>query len=119
MEFKPNIPIYLQVVDDITYKLLSGKIKLGDKLPSTRDLATMYKINPNTSARIYSELERNGICHTKRGLGTFINSNDNLLSDLRHNSSKQILREFVNSMQGIGYSNIEIAEQLQEFLNNQ
>lgn len=58
MDYKANIPIYLQVIDDIKKRILTGEIKLGDKLPSTRELAVQYTVNPNTAARIYNELEQ-------------------------------------------------------------
>ena len=61
MDYKANIPIYLQVIDDIKKRILTGEIKLGDKLPSTRELAVQYTVNPNTAARIYNELEQCGL----------------------------------------------------------
>ena len=48
MDYKANTPIYLQVIDDIKRRILTGEIKLGDKLPSTRELAVQYTVNPNT-----------------------------------------------------------------------
>ena len=54
MEFKTNIPIYLQVIEDIKQKIIAGTLPLGSKLPSSRELAIEYQINPNTAARIYS-----------------------------------------------------------------
>lgn len=76
MDYKANIPIYLQVIDDIKKRILTGEIKLGDKLPSTRELAVQYTVNPNTAARIYNELEQCGLCYTKRGLKGFISVTD-------------------------------------------
>ena len=48
MEFQSNIPIYLQIMDDIKQQIVSGKLKPGDKLASVRDLAMHYGVNPNT-----------------------------------------------------------------------
>ena len=56
MEFNSRIPIYLQVIDDIKKRLVTGGIEPGAKLPSTRELAVEYNINPNTAARIYREM---------------------------------------------------------------
>ena len=61
MEYKANIPIYLQVIEDIKRRIIIGEIKLGEKLPSTRELAVQYTVNPNTAARIYNELEQEEI----------------------------------------------------------
>jgi DNA-binding transcriptional regulator YhcF (GntR family) len=66
LEFKNNIPIYLQVIDDIKHKIVLGELNLGDKLPSTRELAVMYQINPNTAVRVYNEMELMGLCFTKQ-----------------------------------------------------
>lgn len=118
MEYKSNIPIYLQVIDDIIQKLLSGNIHLGDKLPSTRELAVAYQINPNTAARIYTEMEHMGICHTKRGLGTFVNEDELILSKLRHTSSQKLLSEFVDGMVSIGYTHDTLFDELTNYLKN-
>ena len=59
MDFSNNIPIYIQVIDDIKMNIIKGNIGLGEKLPSGRDLAIQYKINPNTASRVYRELEMN------------------------------------------------------------
>lgn len=75
MEFKTNIPIYLQVIEDIKQKIIAGTLPLGSKLPSSRELAIEYQINPNTAARIYSEMESMGLSYTRRGIGTFVTEN--------------------------------------------
>ena len=54
------MPIYLQVVDDIKKQIVLGKFRPGDKLPSSKELAVNYNINPNTAARVYQELEFQG-----------------------------------------------------------
>ena len=56
MDYAAEIPIYLQVIRDLEKKIIQGKLKPGDRLPSGRELAVLYKINQNTAARIYREL---------------------------------------------------------------
>ena len=51
MEYVTELPIYLQVIRDLEKKIIQGKLKPGDRLPSGRDLAVQYKINQNTAAR--------------------------------------------------------------------
>ena len=65
-------PIYLQVVRQISQAIARGDLVNGDKLPPVRKLATELVINPNTVARAYSELERQGLVVTKTGSGTFV-----------------------------------------------
>ena len=72
MEFNNNIPIYLQVIEKIKQDIVSGKLKPGEKMPSSRDYSNELGINFNTVARVYRELESEEIVFTKRGLGTFI-----------------------------------------------
>ena len=57
MEYNTSQPIYLQVMDAIKRDIVTGKLQPGDKLPSVRDLAILYTINPNTVSRVYKELE--------------------------------------------------------------
>ena len=64
MDFNPMMPIWLQVVTAIKHDLVCGIIQPGSKLPGGRDLAVKYSINPNTAARGYQELEKEGICET-------------------------------------------------------
>ena len=51
MEFENNIPIYIQVINQIKKDIITGKLPMGVKLPSTRELAVLYHINPNTAGR--------------------------------------------------------------------
>lgn len=53
MEFENNIPIYIQVINQIKKDIITGKLPMGAKLPSTRELAVLYHINPNTAGRVY------------------------------------------------------------------
>ena len=65
-------PIYHQIMDEIRRALVVGTLATDDPLPSVRQLAGELRINPNTVQQAYRELEREGIVHVKRGLGTFV-----------------------------------------------
>lgn len=110
MEFKSNIPIYLQVVDDIKKQIVNGTIKPGDKLLSTRELASRYTINPNTSMRVYSELEAEGITFTRRGLGTFVSEDASLVSSLKSELNKSLINQFIEEFKAMGYSKEELID---------
>ena len=56
MEFEANTPIYLQLIDMIKLQIVSGRLKSGDKLPSVRDLAVEYGVNPNTMQKALSQI---------------------------------------------------------------
>jgi len=64
--------VYTQIMDQISEAIARGRLKIGDKLPAVRKLATELVINPNTVARAYSLLEQSGVVDTKKGAGTFV-----------------------------------------------
>src|SRR5437762_13770678 len=76
MEFRiepvSRTPIYRQLVAQIREAVARGRVKPDDRLPSVRDLSRTLVINPNTVARVYTELEREGILNTRPGLGVFV-----------------------------------------------
>ncbi|MFP6582611.1 MAG: GntR family transcriptional regulator [Candidatus Hydrogenedentota bacterium] len=65
-------PISQQIVEQIKYLAISGALKGNEKIPSVRGLASELKLNPTTVARVYRQLESEGIIFTQRGKGTFI-----------------------------------------------
>ena len=68
-------PIYAQVERSLRAAISAGRLKPGDQLPTVRELAVELKVNANTIARVYSELERAGVFETRRGVGTFVLAN--------------------------------------------
>ena len=111
MDYKANIPIYLQVIDDIKKRILTGEIKL----PSTRELAVQYTVNPNTAARIYNELEQCGLCYTKRGLGTFVSEDVHLIDTLKAELSSEMIETFISGMTSLGFSKDEIINLIKNY----
>ena len=65
-------PIYLQIMDEIRRALVLGNLRPEDPLPSIRQLALELRVNPNTVAQAYTELEREGVVYVRRGRGTFV-----------------------------------------------
>lgn len=109
MEFIHTIPIYLQVIDAIKRDIVNGILPMGEKLPSGRDLALTYKINPNTASRIYREMEAEGICYTKRGLGTFVTEDKDMVNKLKESMAKEFLDSFIHGMKSLGYTKEELS----------
>lgn len=104
MEYNTSIPIYLQVMDAIKKQLILGTLQPEEQLPSTRSLAITYNVNPNTAARIYKELELEGICFTKRGLGTFVTDSTETISKLRAPMAAKVIEHFIQEMIQLGYN---------------
>src|SRR6187401_2619923 len=65
-------PIYRQLAAQIREAVARGRVLPDDRLPSVRELSRQLVINPNTVARVYTELEREGVLHTRQGLGVFV-----------------------------------------------
>lgn len=65
-------PIYVQIMDEVRRALVVGTLRPEDPLPSVRQLAADLRLNPNTVAQAYRELERDGVVHVRRGQGTFV-----------------------------------------------
>ena len=76
--------MYAQLERAIRVAIATGRLELGDKLPTVRQLAVDLKINANTVAKVYGELERAGVLETRRGVGTFIRTEES------HGSSSRI-----------------------------
>src|SRR5687767_13056118 len=79
INFKSAKPVYLQLVDQVKTAAASGVLHAGDALPSIRPLAEELRVNRNTIAKAYGELERQGIIETVTGKGCFIKAGDSLL----------------------------------------
>ncbi len=75
VNFKSGIPVYLQIVQQVKAAAASGSLRGGDALPSVRVLAEELRINRNTAARAYSELEAEGVIETRQGAGCFLKAN--------------------------------------------
>ncbi len=65
-------PLYAQLERSIRFAIATGKLRIGEQLPTVRQLAVDLRINANTVAKVYAELERVGVVETRRGVGTFV-----------------------------------------------
>ncbi|MDB6066869.1 MAG: GntR family transcriptional regulator [Pedosphaera sp.] len=76
LNYKSGKPVYLQVVDQIKSATASGALRSGESLPSIRPLAEQLRINRNTVAKAYAELESQGVIETIAGKGCFVTENN-------------------------------------------
>jgi DNA-binding transcriptional regulator YhcF (GntR family) len=74
MDFNQHKPIYLQIVEQIEDKILSGTLRADERIDSVREMATAFGVNPNTVMRSYEFLERGEVIYNKRGVGFFIST---------------------------------------------
>jgi GntR family transcriptional regulator len=95
INFKSGKPVYLQVVDQVKSAAAAGTMQAGEALPSIRPLAEELRVNRNTIAKAYAELENQGVIETIPGKGCFIRPNN---SPLRKDVRRKLLSEEVDQV---------------------
>jgi GntR family transcriptional regulator len=112
LNLEDGAPIYRQIIQQIEYAVLSERLKAGDKLPTIRALAVSLKINPNTIAKAYAELEIRGVVATQVGSGTFISDKkpDSAFSreDSRNQKIMEVIERFTRELKNLGAEKEEI-----------
>ena len=93
INFKSGKPVYLQVVDQIKAEAASGALHAGEPLPSIRPLAEELRVNRNTIAKAYTELESQGVIETLPGKGCFLRANN---SPLKKEVRRKLLIEEID-----------------------
>lgn len=116
MNFDPNIPIYIQIMDEFKKNIVAGTFELGSKVKSVRDLAVMYAVNPNTVQRALSELEREGLVHSERTVGRFICTDEELVKVLRVKQATSIVEKFISDIKALGFSDDMIMDTVRHSL---
>ncbi|MFM8878264.1 MAG: GntR family transcriptional regulator [Verrucomicrobiota bacterium] len=96
IDFQSGVPVYLQIVQQVKAAAASGLIRPGDPLPSVRSLAEDLRINRNTVARAYAELESESVIETRQGSGCFLK--DGGASPLRKSVRSGLLAEALDAV---------------------
>lgn len=108
--FNDERPIYLQLMEQIQLRIVSGVYKVGEKLPSVREMASDASVNPNTMQKALTELERTGLVYTQRTSGRFITEDSNMIKDIRNGLAREQIEKFLYNMEKIGYTKQETVE---------
>jgi DNA-binding transcriptional regulator YhcF (GntR family) len=111
-------PVYIQLIEQIQAGIISGYFKTGDKLPSVRDLAAEAAVNPNTMQKALAELERTGLIYTNRTSGRYITSDETMIKELKGQSAKNQILEFLEKMKLLGFEAEEVLTLITETVNN-
>ena len=118
IDARDPVPLYAQLERAIRFAIATGRLHVGDQLPTVRQLAVNLRINANTVAKVYAELERAGAVETRRGVGTFVRAPDSktLTSRRRTAAQEQRLRvlseRFLAEANMLGFSPAEVVEHL-------
>ena len=76
IDFQDGTPVYQQLMSQVKSAVATGRLRKGDRLPTIRELATSVRVNRNTIARVYADLEREGLVYMRPGTGTFVADHD-------------------------------------------
>ena len=119
-------PLYAQLGRAIRFAIATGRLSVGDQLPTVRQLAVELRINANTVAKVYAELERAGVVETRRGVGTFVRTREverqSARAAARHDSEREdrlrrLAERFLADAHALGFSPAEVSEFLAGIVN--
>ena len=113
IDFNAAYPIYEQVIEEIKKEIVRGELKPGNKLPSQRKLAREIDVNSNTVQRAYRELEQRGFVETKRGRGTFIKDDDQVMKEIKKEMAETAVLNFIEEMISLGFERENILKKVE------
>ena len=107
-------PIYAQLDRSIRAAIATGQLEPGAQLPTVRQLAVDLAVNANTVARVYAQLERDGMLETRRGVGTFVRESPSPQAARAHRERelRELIRRFVGDAALLGFTLSELITQL-------
>jgi len=116
MDYKldENMPIYIQIMQKVRDAIASGEWVPGQKIPSVRELAGLFEVNPNTMQRAMLELEREGLLVSERTAGRFVTEDKNQIKGLKKEVAIAAADAFRNAMLELGYTPEEMIEFFRE-----
>ena len=112
--FDNNIPIYIQLLEYMKIYLISGVFKPGEKLPSVRDFATTFKVNPNTMQKALGELESMKLIYTERTNGKYVTNDTKVIEKLKDEYAMTLAKSYFEGMKRIGLGKADSIKYLEE-----
>ena len=112
--FRNDLPIYSQLVEQIKLGIVSGEFSPGQRLASVRDMAMEAGVNPNTMQRALQELEREGMVFSQRTAGRFVTEDSTVIANVKKAFAEEQIQGFLEAMNKLGYSRREIISLLEE-----
>ncbi|HCX72700.1 MAG TPA: GntR family transcriptional regulator [Candidatus Cloacimonas sp.] len=116
-KFDDSSPIYQQLKDEIETAIIAGNIREDEKLPSIRNLAQEYRLNPQTVANAVGELLQEGYLYKKRGIGMFVKegSRQKLSSRRKEQFKEQEFKKILKTAQLLGFTQKEVSQMVADF----
>lgn len=117
--FSGDKPIFMQLVDKITLDILTGKYSSGDRLPTVREISIDAGVNPNTVQRALSEAETTGLVEIRRGDGSYVTSDQNIINEAREKKVVELTNRFVSSLRSFGLSDSDMETIVKESIKKE
>lgn len=118
-EFSNDKPIYVQMIDGIQLKIISGELAPGSKMLSIREMAAEAGVNPNTVQKALAELERSELIVTNRTNGKFITENAALIGEIKTLQATRTVKEFCSKLKILGYTKEEMLKLIKNVIDGE
>ncbi|MDV5130542.1 GntR family transcriptional regulator [Clostridioides difficile] len=118
-ELDNNKPIYIQLVEHLKLKIISGEIKIGSKLETVRALAEDAEVNPNTMQKALTELERQGLVYSQRTKGRFVTDDKEKIKAMKEEISNVEINTLKVTLEKLGYDRDEMLKLITENLKGE
>lgn len=109
-----NIPIYVQIMNSVKEAIAAGELRPSERVPSVRELARDFEVNPNTMQRALNELEREGLLVSERTSGRFVTADRELIEQLKNEMAAKTTDNFRREMAALGFSDEEMIDFFRE-----
>lgn len=119
LQFDNNKPIYIQLIDYLKFKIISGELSTGARLESVRTMAEEVEVNPNTMQRALSELEREGLVFSQRTKGRFVTEDKDKIDHMKKDMARIEVNKLRDTLGRLGYNQDQMIEIILESLKGE
>lgn len=119
LQFDNNKPIYIQLIDYLKFKIISGELSTGARLESVRTMAEEVEVNPNTMQRALSELEREGLVFSQRTKGRFVTEDKDKIDHMKKDMARIEVNKLRDTLGRLGYNQDQMVEIILESLKGE
>ena len=105
----------MQIVEQMEMEIMSGHYPKGSKLPTVRELAMQYKVNPNTMQKAFVELEQRGLVFAKRTSGRYVSENESVIENVKQQAAKAKTQEYIRYVRQLGLEEEDILRLFKEY----
>lgn len=112
--FTNDRPVWQQLTEQLTLRILKGEYPPGSRLPAVREVAAQAGVNPNTMQRALTELERDGLVYSQRTTGRFVTEDQAMIASAKRSLAERHIQAFLEAMTHLGYDREEILTLLRQ-----